>query len=226
MERIREICSHYGVLLIHDEVMTGGGRTGRFFAGEHWNVAPDILVISKGFAAGYAPLGAMVAHRDIVARVLDAGGFLHGFTYAGNPLACAAGLAVLEEIEREHLCRNAAGIGAYLKSELTGLMDRYPVIGDVRGEGLLLAFELVEDSATMRPLPRDLNVFSLLVDIAYDNGLIIYSRRTRGGYSGDHFLVAPPMISTRSHVAEIIDGLDTSLRELLDRISQKRRQAG
>jgi len=225
MKRIREICSRYGVLLIHDEVMSGGGRTGKFFAAEHWDVDPDILVISKGFAAGYAPLGAMVAHRDIVANVLNAGGFLHGFTYAGNPLACAAGLAVLEEIERENLCTNAEQTGALLKSELNKLMDRYSIIGDVRGEGLLLAFELVDDRKTMRPLPRELNAFNHLVDIAYDNGLIIYSRRTRGGYSGDHFLIAPPMISTSDHVAEIIDGLDTSLRQLLDRISQQRAQA-
>jgi len=225
MKRIREICSRYGVLLIHDEVMSGGGRTGKFFAAEHWDVDPDILVISKGFAAGYAPLGAMMAHKDIVANVLDAGGFLHGFTYAGNPLACAAGLAVLEEIERENLCGNAAATGTLLKNELTKLMERYSIIGDVRGEGLLLAFELVDDRASMRPLPRELNAFNLLVDIAYDNGLIIYSRRTRGGYSGDHFLIAPPMISTADHVSEIIDGLDTSLRQLLDRISQQRAQA-
>ncbi|MCX2721592.1 aspartate aminotransferase family protein [Roseibium salinum] len=225
MRRIREICSRYGILLIHDEVMSGGGRTGRFFAAEHWDVDPDILVISKGFAAGYAPLGAMVAHKDIVANVLDAGGFLHGFTYAGNPLACAAGLAVVEEIEREGLIRNAADTGALLKSELNKLMDRYSIIGDVRGEGLLLAFELVEDRATQQPLAKELNAFNELVDIAYENGLIIYSRRTRGGHSGDHFLIAPPMISTADHVGEIIEGLDLSLRQFLDRISQQRARA-
>jgi adenosylmethionine-8-amino-7-oxononanoate aminotransferase len=225
MQRIREICTRYGVLLIHDEVMTGGGRTGKFFAGEHWNVDPDILVISKGFAAGYAPLGAMIAHNDIVTNVLDNGGFLHGFTYAGNPLACSAGLAVLEEIERENLCQNAAETGALLKSELKKLMERYSIIGDVRGEGLLLAFELVEDRASLRPLAKELNAFNELVDIAYENGLIIYSRRTRGGYSGDHFLIAPPMISTADHVAEIIEGLDLSLRQFLDRISRQQAKA-
>jgi adenosylmethionine-8-amino-7-oxononanoate aminotransferase len=225
MKRIREICSRYGVLLIHDEVMSGGGRTGKFFAAEHWNVVPDILVISKGFAAGYAPLGAMVARNDIVANVLDDGGFLHGFTYAGNPLACAAGLAVLEEIEREHLCANAGETGALLKGELKKLMDRYEIIGDVRGEGLLLAFELVEDRRSMRPLPSELNAYNQLVDIAYENGLIIYSRRTRGGYSGDHFLIAPPMISTAEHVAEIVEGLDKSLRQLLDGMSRQQAKA-
>lgn len=214
MQRIREICSHYGVLLIHDEVMSGGGRTGTFFASEHWGAAPDITVISKGFAAGYAPLGAMVAHEDIVENVLNDGGFLHGFTYAGNPLACAAGLAVLEEIEQEKLCDNSARIGSVLKSELRKLMDRHEIIGDVRGEGLLLAFELVSDRRTLAPLPAEWGAFNRLVDIAYDNGLIIYSRRTRGGYLGDHFLVAPPMISNETHVSEIIDTLDVSLKQL------------
>ncbi|MEJ2016669.1 MAG: aspartate aminotransferase family protein [Limibacillus sp.] len=212
MERVREICDRYGVLLIHDEVMSGGGRTGRFFAAEHWGVAPDILVVSKGFAAGYAPLGAMVAHERIVEPVLDAGGFIHGFTYAGNPLACAAGLAVIEEIETQGMMENAERIGALLKARLQGLMQRFPFIGDVRGQGLLLAFELVADRASMAPLPKGLKAFDRLVEIAYDKGLIIYSRRTRGGHEGDHFLVCPPMIATEEHVAEIEGALVASLQ--------------
>lgn len=215
MQRVREICDRYGVLLIHDEVMCGGGRTGRFFAAEHYDVAPDILVVSKGFAAGYAPLGAMVAHDRIVEPVLDAGGFLHGFTYAGNPLACAAGLAVLEEIAAEKLCENAASVGALLKSRLVELMGRHPLIGDVRGQGLLLAFELVADKRTLAPLPRELSAYDKLVEHAYDEGLILYSRRTRGGYEGDHFLVCPPMITTPEQVDEIMDGLERALARFL-----------
>ena len=98
MQAVRDICDRHGVLLIHDEVMSGGGRTGRFYGAEHWGVEPDIIAISKGFGAGYAPLGAMIAHDRLVDAVLGAGGFMHGHTYAGNPLACSAGLAVLEEI--------------------------------------------------------------------------------------------------------------------------------
>ncbi|WP_020593976.1 aspartate aminotransferase family protein [Kiloniella laminariae] len=211
MERIREICTRYNILLIHDEVMTGGGRTGRFFAGEHWDVSPDILVLSKGFSAGYVPLGAMIAHKDIVDAVMADGGFLHGFTYAGNPLACSAGLAVIEQIETQGLLKNAENVGAILKQRLSGLMDRYPFIGDVRGKGLLLAFELVSDRTTMRPLPKELAAFDRLVDIAYSNGLIIYSRRTRGGVEGDHFLVCPPMITTEAQVDEIMTMLIKSL---------------
>ncbi|MBU2484182.1 MAG: aspartate aminotransferase family protein [Alphaproteobacteria bacterium] len=211
MQAVREICDRYGVLLIHDEVMSGGGRTGKFMGAEHFGVEPDIIAISKGFGAGYAPLGAMIATDRLIDPVLDAGGFLHGHTYAGNPQACAAGLAVLEEIETGGLMQNAARIGALLKARLENLMQRFSFIGDVRGEGLLLAFELVSDRETMQPLPKALNAYLELVELAYAEGLIIYSRRTRGGIEGDHFLVCPPMIITEGQVDELIDMLTTAL---------------
>lgn len=211
MQRIRAICDQYGLLLIHDEVMSGGGRTGRFWGAEHWDMVPDLISISKGFGGGYVPLGAMIARDDIVETVLDTGGFAHGHTYAGNPLACAAGVAVLDEIERLGLIENTARVGEALKSRLSGLMNRYPFIGDVRGKGLLLAFELMADPVTKEPLPVGLNAYDRLVNIAYDNGLIIYSRRTRGGTAGDHFLVCPPMIVDETGIDEIMDKLTTSL---------------
>nr|WP_319484576.1 aspartate aminotransferase family protein [uncultured Cohaesibacter sp.] len=210
--RIAEICKEFGILLIYDEVMTGVGRTGSFLAANHWDIEPDIVAMSKGFAAGYAPLGAVVARETMVEALLDAGGFLHGYTYAGNPLACAAGVAVLKEIDRLDLIGNCAAMGDLLKARLEGLMERYPFIGDVRGKGLLLAFELVSDKETMKPLPKEYNCYLELVEMAYERGLIIYSRRTRGGIEGDHFLVAPAMIVTESQIDEImailIDSLD------------------
>ena len=209
--RIREICDAYGILLIHDEVMSGAGRTGRFLGADHWGIAPDIIALSKGFAAGYAPLGAMVAREPLVEAVLDRGGFIHGFTYAGNPLACAAGLAVLEEIDRGGLVENAAVIGDKLKADLTGLMARFPFIGDVRGKGLLLAFELVSDRETMAPLEPAIDAHIDLVEEAFARGLIIYSRRTRGGLAGDHFMVCPPLITTEAQVGEILETLTDSL---------------
>jgi len=209
--RVAEICRQYGILLILDEVMTGAGRTGKFLAAEHWNLQPDIVVLSKGFAAGYAPLGAMVAHRDIVEPVLAAGGFIHGYTYAGNPLACAAGLAVLEEVDRLDLAANAAEAGEALKCALSGLKARYPFIGDVRGKGLLLAFELVSDAGTMAPLPKEFDAHIHLVEEAYSRGLIIYSRRTRGGLEGDHFMVCPPLIVSNEQIGEIMEVLTDSL---------------
>ena len=220
MQRIREICDQYGVLLIHDEVMSGGGRTGRFFAAEHWDVTPDIICLSKGFGGGYVPLGAVIARDDIVEAVLDNGGFIHGHTYAGNPLACAAGLAVIDEIERENLTENSALMGDKLAKHLRSLMQKYSIIGDVRGKGLLAAFELMSDRATKAPLPKGLNAYNRLVDIAYEKGLIIYSRRTRGGLAGDHFLVCPPMITTETQLCEITDLLDASLAAFTAEISQ------
>jgi adenosylmethionine-8-amino-7-oxononanoate aminotransferase len=212
--RIREICDEFGILLIYDEVMTGAGRTGKYLAAEHWNVNPDIIAMAKGLGAGYVPLGAMLAHDRIVEPVLDSGGFQHGYTYAGNPLACAAGLAVVDEIFARNMMANTVAIGDLLKRELEKLKDIYPFIGDVRGKGLLLAFELVSDRATMRPLPKGLNAYLRLVEIAYERGLIIYARRTRGGLEGDHFLVCPPMITTSTQVAEIVEVLKDSLDTL------------
>lgn len=220
MQRIREICTRYGVLLIHDEVMTGGGRTGRFFGSEHWDGVPDLIAISKGFGAGYVPLGAMVARDDIVEAVMGAGGFIHGFTYAGNPLACAAGCAVLDQIAEHDLIGNAARMGEKLADRLRGLMQRYPLIGDVRGKGLLMAFELMADRNTKAPLPAGLHAHARLVDIAYDNGLIIYSRRTRGGTSGDHFMVCPPMIVDEAQLDDITERLDRSLASYMAEIPQ------
>jgi adenosylmethionine-8-amino-7-oxononanoate aminotransferase len=212
MARIREICDRHGVLLIHDEVISGGGRVGTFLAGDLWGVVPDLIALSKGFGGGYVPLGAVIARTDMVEAVLDAGGFAHGFTYAGNPLACAAGLAVIEEIERQGLLENAVRMGARLRSRLDRLKDRHAMIGDVRGAGLLLAFELVSDRATMAPLPDDLNAYDGLVEMAYEEGLIVYARRSRGGRSGDHFLVAPPMIVTEDQIDEIDEKLSRTLR--------------
>jgi adenosylmethionine-8-amino-7-oxononanoate aminotransferase len=215
--RVREICDEFGILLIYDEVMTGAGRTGRYLAAEHWGIKPDIIALAKGLAAGYAPLGAMIADDPIIEAVLDAGGFQHGYTYAGNPLACAAGLAVTRELLEHDLMGQATQFGALLKRELEDLMDDYPFIGDVRGKGLLLAFELVGDRDTMRPLPAALNAHARLVELAYQRGLIIYSRRTREGLEGEHFMVCPPLIITAEQVGELI----ATLRESLDALARE-----
>ena len=216
MQAVQDICRRHGVLLILDEVMTGAGRTGRFLALEHWGLSPDIVVLSKGFAAGYVPLGAIAARDDLVQSVLDQGGFLHGFTYAGNPLACAAGAAVIDEIARLGLVQNAEVTGAALRKRLDRLAARHPLIGDVRGQGLLLAFELMADQETKAPLPAHLNAHQRLVDIAYEMGLIVYSRRTRDGVEGDHVMVCPPLIVTEQHLDDITDTLDAALTRLAD----------
>ena len=218
MERIREICDRYDVLLIMDEVMTGAGRTGTFLGCEHWGTRPDIVVMSKGIGSGYVPLGAMIVDERLVEPVLDAGGFAHGFTYAGNPLACAAGLAVVGEIRNQGLSDNAARMGEKLMTRLQALKQKHEIIGDVRGKGLLTAFEFMSDRDAKTPLPRHLNAYQRFVDIAYERGLIVYSRRTHDGYEGDHILVCPPLILNDSHLDEIIEGLDGSLEQFANEI--------
>jgi adenosylmethionine-8-amino-7-oxononanoate aminotransferase len=224
-KRVREICDEFGVLLIADEVMTGAGRTGKFLACEHWTLRPDIIGMAKGFAAGYAPLGAMAARSVIVDAIMAKGGFAHGYTYAGNPLACSAGVAVLEVLQRANLVDRARVMGNKLKAELRSLMDHYEIIGDVRGKGLLLAFELVSDRKTMAPLAPLVNAHVELVEEAYKRGLIIYSRRTRGGTIGDHFMVCPPLIVDDDQIAEIMGILTESLDAMIAKLKLPPRSA-
>jgi adenosylmethionine-8-amino-7-oxononanoate aminotransferase len=213
--RIREICDRHGILLIHDEVMSGAARTGKYLGGDHWACRPDIVTMSKGIGSGYAPLGAMIASRRVVEPVLDMGGFQHGYTYAGNPLACAAGLAVLAEMERLGCEENAAAMGDLLISELQGLAGRFPFIAGVRGKGLLIGADMVAAPETFTPLPKEKNANQRLLDLAYERGLIVYSRRIRGdGLGLDNFILAPPLIITKEQVGEIVGVMGDSLEAL------------
>lgn len=212
--RIREICDKFGILLIHDEVMTGIGRTGRFLGGDHWGCRPDIVSLSKGLSSGYAPLGALAASERVVGPVIEMGGFLHGHTYGGNPVACAAGGAVLAETDRLDLVENAAKMGDILKAELEGLSARFPFVADIRGKGLLLGGELYADPDAKVPLPRELNANVRLIDLAFERGLIIYSRRVKGGPDSDNFMVCPPLIVTREQIGEIMGLLADTLEAL------------
>lgn len=205
---IQDICRKYGIFLILDEVMTGFGRTGKLFAYEHWNIEADIVALSKGMASGYFPLGAILTRNTIVDEVISKGGFAHGYTYAGNPMACAVGLEVFHVILENNLPQNADRMGKILKAGLEKLAERYKMIGQVRGIGLLLGVELVRDRGTREPFPSEQNVNLLVTDEAYDEGLIIYPRRSINSLKGDHFLVAPPLIVTEAECGKILDRLD------------------
>ena len=210
--RVREICDRHGVLLIFDEVMSGAGRTGKYLAAEHFGVTPDIAVLAKGLAAGYVPLGAILASRRMVETIQAAGGFAHGHTYSAGPLACAIGRAVLAEHLDNDLMGNASRMGAILKSRLEGLLDEFEFIGEIRGKGLLLGFDIIADRRTGRPLPPELNAYLRLAQEAYDRGLVIYSRRVLNGQRGDNFLISPPLIVTEAQIDEIMGLLTESLR--------------
>ncbi|MEW5721643.1 MAG: aminotransferase class III-fold pyridoxal phosphate-dependent enzyme [Thermodesulfobacteriota bacterium] len=208
---IQDVCRKYGLFLILDEVMTAFGRTGTLFGYEHWDVEADIVALSKGMAAGYYPLGAIMARGEHVRTLMENGGFAHGHTYAGNPMACAVGLEVVNVILEGNLPQNAARVGAGLKEALERLAARYPLIGQVRGLGLLLALELVRDPVTREPFPPEMNLAQRLTEAAYDHGLIIYPRRCINGLEGDHVLIAPPLIITREETGELLRRLDLAL---------------
>lgn len=212
--RIREICTRHGILLILDEVMTGVGRTGRWFGFQHWNVEADILCVAKGLGAGYYPASAIITRAELTDPVLAAGGFQHGYTYAGNPLASATALAVIDVIEREGLVENAAETGAYLRGQLEALAARHDFIGDVRGRGFLLAIEYVADRASKTPFDSALKFGDQVTRAAREQGVIVYPRKSLMGETGDHTLIAPPLITTRAQCDEIVERLDAAFRTL------------
>ncbi|QBR02029.1 aspartate aminotransferase family protein [Paraburkholderia pallida] len=212
--RIREICSRHDVLLILDEVMTGVGRTGRWFGFQHWNVEADVLCLAKGLGAGYYPVSALVTRAELTDPIIASGGFQHGYTYAGNPLASATALAVIDVIERERLVENAATNGDYLLGLLRQLAARHECIGDVRGRGFLLAIEYVADRATKTPFAPALKFGERVTRVAREHGVIVYPRKSLMGETGDHTLVAPPLITTRAQCDEIAERLDTTFRAL------------
>ena len=209
--RIREICDSHGVLLILDEVMSGTGRSGKFLACEHWNLRPDIVALAKGLGAGYTPLGACLTSSRLLDKVEAAGGFLHGHTYSANPLSCAIGRAVLKEMRDNDLILNAAKMGAQLKAALQEQARNFAFIGEVKGQGLLLGFDIVANRRTGEALPPALNAYEKISQAAYDRGLIIYSRRMFGGVRGDQFLVSPPLIIDQGDVDEIAGLLGEAL---------------
>lgn len=213
MDGLRTLCDRYGCLLIMDEVLSGMGRTGAWFAYQHFGVAPDILTLAKGLGSGYYPIAAMMARQELVDVVGASGGFMHGHTYAGNPLACATGLAVIDVMNSENLVSNAAEQGIYLRRQLDQLARKYPCIGDVRGVGLLQGVELVQDKVTKQPFPASFNAFDKLTAVAKARGLLIYPRRCLNGVEGDHVLITPPLTVTASDIDDIIELFDHSLAD-------------
>lgn len=210
--RIREICTRYGVLLIFDEVMSGAGRSGTFLAARHWpDALPDLVTLAKGLGAGYAPLGAVLAPNKIVEPIVEAGGFLHGHTYSANPLSCAVGKAVLDEMVDQNLMANTTKMGTYLKNKLQELSDNTRIIGDVRGKGLLLAIEIVSNKATKESLPSHVNAVYRLLALGIENGLMLYTRKTANGAFGEWLMITPPLTITHAQIDELVELLSATV---------------
>jgi len=192
--RVREICDRHGVLLIYDEIMSGAGRTGAFLAAHHWAGArPDLVTLAKGLAAGYTPLGALLVPDHIVDAVAGSGGFVHGHTYFTNPLSCAVANAVIDEVVSQRLVERAATMGELLMRGLRDIAERSPIVGDVRGKGLLTAIEIVADKSTKRQLPTAFNAPARLSVHGLNHGIALYNRRANGGAFGDFQMITPPL---------------------------------
>ena len=217
LEKIAEVCRRNGVLLIADEVMTGMGRTGKNFAVEHWDIAPDILIAAKGLSSGYAPLGAVIATKKVVDGIAS-GAFLHGFTYNAHPVSVATGRAVLHRLQQQNLVQAAdsgreGSVAAKLERSLSTLLD-LSTVGDVRGIGLLRGVEFVSDKQSKQPFAPGLNFAGKVGAAALKRGLLVYPMQgCVDGVSGDHLLIAPPAVITPEQIEWAVDQLKDSIEE-------------
>lgn len=215
-KRIREICDKYGVLLILDEVMCGMGRTGPMFACESEGIIPDILCIAKGLGAGYQPIGAMICSSKLYRTIKDGSGyFQHGHTYIGHPVACAAGLAVVNAILERDLLPRVEQMGELLQTELRSSLGQHPNIGDIRGRGLFSGIEFVADRESKAPFDPAMGIAGKLKSAAFEHGLICYPMPgTRDGKIGDHVLLAPPFIISEKQVGEVVEKLELAVTDV------------
>jgi adenosylmethionine-8-amino-7-oxononanoate aminotransferase len=215
-EAAQEVCRSHEVLLIADEVVTGFGRTGRPFGVQHWGVEPDLMVTSKSISSGYAPLAAVIIHDRIADEVQAAEQRLPlRLTYSGNPVACAAGLAVQRRIQREGLIDRCNRVGTHLGDLLASLAERLPLLGPPRGRGLLLGLPVWKDPAAMLPFGRAERVQERIVAAALRNGLILVGGTgTDRSSDGDHLLLSPPFTISEGECDLLVEGLEAALAEV------------
>jgi adenosylmethionine-8-amino-7-oxononanoate aminotransferase len=218
---VREICTRYDVLLIADEIITGFGRTGRWFAMEHWNVKPDIRTFAKGVTSGYLPLGGMMvsaAIKQVMDSVQPGDRWMHAYTYSAHPTCCAVALKNLDIIEREHLCANSELMGKRLHSALTAAFSDHPNVGDIRGgKGLLAAMEFVEDRATKKNFAGDRKIASRLQAEMMKRGVVTRTRPSGGVHPapGDAVYFAPPLVVTAEQVDRLVSVSRDAVKEVL-----------
>ena len=217
LQKVAEVCRRHGVLLIADEVMTGMGRTGRNFAIEHWDIAPDILIAAKGLSSGYAPLGAVIATKRVVDGIAS-GAFLHGFTYNAHPISLAAGRAVLHRLQQQKLVQAANSgregtVAARVGRSLSALLD-LKTVGEVRGIGLLRGVEFVSNKESKKPFAPEFSFAGRVTSAALQRGLLVYPiQGCVDGTSGDHLLIAPPAVITAEQIDWAVEQLRKSIEE-------------
>ncbi len=234
--RIREVCDRYGVLFVCDEVLTGAGRTGKYFAIEHFRAAdgtpvvPDVITMGKGLNGGYAPLSALITSRRIVDTFASSGAFMHAQTYSHHPVSAAAALAVQRYIDERDLVRRAETVGRRLGERLVRLSESTSpgagLIGNVRGVGMLWAIEFVADRTTKEPFPRDRKLAEGVVATARDNGLVVWPNVGHAdGKNGDLIVIAPAFTIEENDIDELIDRLSKTLDQTARRIELDRTHA-
>jgi adenosylmethionine-8-amino-7-oxononanoate aminotransferase len=210
---IAEVCRRHGVVLVADEVMTGFGRTGRWFGVDHWGVRPDIVVGAKGGTSGYFPFGFVAASGAVRDGVLaEPSGYVHGFTYSHHAVGAAVAGEVLRILEDEHLVEASAAKGATLRSLLDARLGAHPNVGEIRGRGLLLGVELVANRETREPFPRAARVTEAILREARANGLLLYSGTgLADGTNGDAIVLGPPFVITDDELVQVADRLTAAI---------------
>jgi len=215
VSRSAEICRKNKILLIADEIMSGMGRTGKSFAVQHWGIEPDMILVGKGIASGYAPLGAvLVSARIVEAFERGSGAFIHGFTYQAHPVSTAAGNAVLDYLETHELFERVNSAAQDLHGALSPLQS-HPNVGDIRGLGLLLGVEFVKDKTSREPFPKEQNIAEKIRQACLEESVLTYP--TQGcvdGLRGDHILLAPPFTISSEECALIARALQSAVAKV------------
>jgi adenosylmethionine-8-amino-7-oxononanoate aminotransferase len=213
---IAEVCRRHGVLLVADEVMTGFGRTGRWFAMDHWGIRPDLLVAAKGATSGYWPFGFVAASERVFATVTAPGvGFVHGFTYSHAPVGAAVAAEVLRILHDEDLVAASAAKGDRLQGLLRDRLAEHPAVGEIRGMGLLVGLELVADRPSKRPFQRAARVTEGVVAAARDRGVLVYSGTGNAdGTDGDTILLGPPFVISEDELVRVADVVAEAIEQV------------
>ena len=213
---VKEICERYDVLFIADEVITGFGRTGRFFAIEHWDVVPDLLVFGKGASSGYCPLGGVLVSEGIRRSFTESNDFFrHVFTYVDNPVAMSVGAAVLDIIEEEGILEHVREMSAHLEAAARERLTPHPTVGEIRCIGLIMGVELVQDKATKRPFPASVQFHKRLSACILDRGLAVGASGGGADFKdGDDFRFYPPLIVTTDQIDEAVTIMEEGLTQL------------
>lgn len=214
-DRVQAICKKYGILIIADEIMCGAGRTGKFFASEHYGLKPDVLLLGKGLGGGYVPLSALLTRDSYVREMKDGTGyFMHAQTYMQAPAMTVAGVAALSYMEKNHLVQNSEKMGLLLQRRLKEELSFHPNVGFISGKGLLVGIEFVEFKATRKPFDRSKKKVEALVASAFKNGLTLWPNVGQAdGINGDLVMLGPPLVINEEQVEELVRLMKQSVTE-------------